>query len=470
MRSDKRIRLWFRGVSLATACTLMLARIALAGAVADTVEPILWDTVATHEVFDGGSLPVWPCFGLIVSNHGEAGHAGLGGVNLDFAVSGLECGTRHADSVYLSSGSPFLIENRDGELVLTTSVNRLTRESVNSWTPVVTSQGMAGGLSADGSYDSVYTGVFVNRDSTIGMERRYYAPRDYLPIFVIVGTSIFAFDGEPHSSLTVGTVTDWDIPSDSIGINRSWVSPPLNTGISCLFMQGTDTAGGQACWPGGARAGVESPLGWYHTAELGIDPCINHGGFWGTWAGSASFLRDTSLSRLGQPLDPPQLDASAWLEDVSDHPGLVADSVREDQAIWLTFQLDGELAAEDTLVLWTAYTSYMSGNYCYLAEVLFKARRWYKERLRGCDPGCCLGYLGDANGTGGWPTISDISVMIDMLYISGTEVACLSGADANRSGGCNPTRADITIGDIATLISVLFIGEEPDCFLCLDCP
>jgi hypothetical protein len=189
------------------------------------------------------------------------------------------------------------------------------------------------------------------------------------------------------------------------------------------------------------------------------------------WAGNTPLLRDTNLSRAGLPLDPPQLDASAWLEDIGDHSGYVAECTYQDQAVWLTFQLNCELAAEDTLVFWTAYKTYrMSYHYYDLADVLFMARRWYKEQLRGCDVGCCSAYLGDANGNGGWATVSDISVMIDMLYISGTEVACLAGADTNLSGGCNPTRADITIGDIATLISALFIGEEPYPFHCLDCP
>ena len=45
-----------------------------------------------------------------------------------------------------------------------------------------------------------------------------------------------------------------------------------------------------------------------------------------------------------------------------------------------------------------------------------------------CD-GCCVGRVGDANGEGGdEPTIGDISVMIDMLFVSQTEVASNSCA------------------------------------------
>jgi hypothetical protein len=70
---------------------------------------------------------------------------------------------------------------------------------------------------------------------------------------------------------------------------------------------------------------------------------------------------------------------------------------------------------------------------------------------------CCHGLVGNANGSiDEVPTLGDISVMIDMLFISGKEVACLAEADINLSGGCNPTRGDITIGDLSMFINTSF--------------
>lgn len=87
---------------------------------------------------------------------------------------------------------------------------------------------------------------------------------------------------------------------------------------------------------------------------------------------------------------------------------------------------------------------------------------------------CCAGRVGDANGLGGdEPTISDISVMIDARFISGTcnVVACLTEADVNQSGGMSPTCNDITIGDILVLIDYLFItGPSLGLADCLDYP
>ncbi len=85
--------------------------------------------------------------------------------------------------------------------------------------------------------------------------------------------------------------------------------------------------------------------------------------------------------------------------------------------------------------------------------------------------GCGSGRVGDVNGIGGdEPTISDVSLMIDAKFISYScdSIPCLSEADINQSGGANPTCDDISIGDISMLIDYLFItGSDnmtlPEC-------
>jgi len=89
---------------------------------------------------------------------------------------------------------------------------------------------------------------------------------------------------------------------------------------------------------------------------------------------------------------------------------------------------------------------------------------------------CCADRTGNANGQGGEePTISDISALIDALFITGncSKLPCLLEADVNRSGGCDPTCADITISDVSSLIDCLFIwpgGCEMSTPSCLVCP
>jgi hypothetical protein len=84
--------------------------------------------------------------------------------------------------------------------------------------------------------------------------------------------------------------------------------------------------------------------------------------------------------------------------------------------------------------------------------------------------GCCEDRVGDGNGSGDdEPTIGDISIMIDALFIGGDAevLGCLAEADVNQSGGVDPEAADITIGDISYLIDYLFITGPslglPDC-------
>jgi hypothetical protein len=76
------------------------------------------------------------------------------------------------------------------------------------------------------------------------------------------------------------------------------------------------------------------------------------------------------------------------------------------------------------------------------------------------DACCCTDRVGDANGSGvDEPTIGDVSVMIDALFISTdwSVVACPAEADINQSGGVNPQPNDITIGDVSYLIDYMFI-------------
>jgi hypothetical protein len=86
----------------------------------------------------------------------------------------------------------------------------------------------------------------------------------------------------------------------------------------------------------------------------------------------------------------------------------------------------------------------------------------------GCD--CCEGRVGDVNNSGeDEPTISDISSVIDFLFISGAELTCYSEADINQSGGLYPVRHNITISDISVLIDYLFI-TGPQGMTLPECP
>jgi hypothetical protein len=84
--------------------------------------------------------------------------------------------------------------------------------------------------------------------------------------------------------------------------------------------------------------------------------------------------------------------------------------------------------------------------------------RW---TLGPAQTGCCVGMVGDANGDGAdKPTIGDVSVIIDALFISGSPavITCLAEADVNSSATAETQFSDITVGDISVLIDYLFIS------------
>ena len=105
------------------------------------------------------------------------------------------------------------------------------------------------------------------------------------------------------------------------------------------------------------------------------------------------------------------------------------------------------------------FTTYAS----FAPEFLTYAGTYVPEGLDGSvTQGCCEGVVGDANGVGGEePTVSDISTIIDFLFISGSPLPCIGEADANVSGGVDPGPADITVSDISVIIDHLFITGAP---------
>jgi len=86
----------------------------------------------------------------------------------------------------------------------------------------------------------------------------------------------------------------------------------------------------------------------------------------------------------------------------------------------------------------------------------------YTWTLHQAAPSCCIGSVGNANGSADEePTIGDISAIIDHLFISGAELPCYPEADMNLSGSPDPVADDITIGDVSLLIDYLFITQSP---------
>jgi hypothetical protein len=103
-----------------------------------------------------------------------------------------------------------------------------------------------------------------------------------------------------------------------------------------------------------------------------------------------------------------------------------------------------------------------AGQYAFVVQVKSPSTGCFDYRMYHLtvNPApCCVGKVGDVNGLDGdEPTIGDIALLIDMLFVHGNQPSCMAEADINRSGGANPTADDITIGDVTMLIDYLFIS------------
>ena len=419
---------------------------------------ILWGLLGTDDNMYGPWEPDRVCVGLIGSSGGAFGLPGWCGMHMDYAESGLECGTRDADQIYLLSGSPFVMVNEGGSVSLTVSNYQSGVVKAHHWqsasgSPVL-DYGFADGY---GSYYYMKTGVLVSREGYLAMERTYIAPLtpEGHTVYMLVLTEVYSADGLPHDHVTIGSVTDWDIPSDRVGINTSGTAAvtPNVYPISFIYAQGTDTVGSVACQSNTSRFGTEVLL-WTP---------------WGGFAGPQALMRDTNLSRAGEPLSPAQPDGEAWWEEVSSHPGFHADPVEGNQAVWLTFAHDITIDADETLHIWSVLTTVRDGTVSDLQKQVALADLFLSLRLSPCCA-CCLGRVGDANGHGfyygpGDPrnndvTISDIATILDALFVTGNfyHIVCMDEADVNNNGGCCSQTWHVTISDVSILVDHLFIS------------
>jgi len=112
------------------------------------------------------------------------------------------------------------------------------------------------------------------------------------------------------------------------------------------------------------------------------------------------------------------------------------------------------------LVSYAAYQpSFRSGSYAYVPALFSGSLRL----------GCCFGQVGDVDGVDGEePTMADVALLIDHLFISKIPLPCWAEADANQSGGAGAAADDLSIGDVAVLLDYLFITGPsiglPDCY------
>ncbi|MBU0984175.1 MAG: hypothetical protein KKA42_09920, partial [candidate division Zixibacteria bacterium] len=462
--------------------------------IADSLEALVWDTVSSTD-FGAKAFPFTGDFvGLAVNNIGSAGGSGLGGVNMDFTIAGGECDTTGNADVYLYETSLFLLKDNGATVDMSTSMYSQGFVDPVTFKPQVPDpgEGMQGGANA--SYDSVFTGVFANWDTSIVFERTYYSPRnnDNAPSFVIAKTVMYAPDGAAVTGLSVGSMADWDVPADEGSNNTAGVSIPTAT----LYIQGTDTLKDpdDDCQDNNGRFAAEAFFGYHTATELGGDACANNPAFYGAWADSFHGWWDDAIA---------DMDYAEVLDSVTANVSLNANSGNWDQAAFTTYLNNYTLPAGETVTFYTAFVTLKSGTISDFEFAIDNARVWYLTNLRPsceavgacciaaecyilsedqctdaggsyvgdgttCDPNpclsCCVGTRGNVqlepncNPADQGVDVGDLTNLIDHLFINFTAICCPDEADIAPaiSGGVPDNSVDV--GDLTAMIDHLFIN------------
>ncbi len=444
--------------------------------VADTVQPIAYDTVATSMAWEAKSATAsGENVSLAVGNHGAIGGSYPGlrdapGTNMDFAVDGGEPGDRGQDSIYLYNGGMYVLRNDGGGNVrLSTSIFQVDHATdhdgagdytEHGFDPVPDAGNIGGGVFNDGTdniYDSVFTGRFVNRDTSVAVERVFYAPRNMnttYPNFVIMKSKIFTGTKGTQNNLSVGDVVDWDIPSDEQSTNVSAASVPADV----VYMQGTVHPDSTFAWDNSQRFGAEAMMGWYWMSDYLTltDSCISNTDYHGSFGCVQGFVDNDTIvapDAIAQPW------AQAWWDSLAFYDYNSGNTNDTDQAAFMAYMHDFTLPDSDTLVAWTAFATVKQGTLTDLENTIAAARQWYLDYLRKpvdavCSPGCCTPpTVGDCDQSG-IVDITDVQVLVDNQFLSLTPLSCEAEGDCDYSGV-----VDIT--DLQVLIDNQFLTLTP---------
>ncbi len=125
----------------------------------------------------------------------------------------------------------------------------------------------------------------------------------------------------------------------------------------------------------------------------------------------------------------------------------------------LRFKINSADSGLSNPIITDGYSSFLPRFYASQAQYQPKTRNGSLTYS-----GCCIGFVGNTDcSPDESPDITDITRIIDFLYLSGKPLCCPDEADVDRSGGYPLTDPDIT--DITRLIDHLYLLHTPlpDC-------
>lgn len=193
--------------------------------IGDTCETIFFNTLST-------GCPIK----LMVSNMGNC--TGFSpGLSMDYLNMG-DC-----EDNYMFYGSPVIAWDNGPDTVIYSQLY-IHDGFINP----IGSSNLAMPVADSGDFEFFKTITFATPDSTIFMEKTWYAPKSADNCnFIVQCLKVYSGDGLSHSGLAISELVDWDIPSSSIYVNTGGITDSgkfvYQSGLGSDCQNNTDRVG-----------------------------------------------------------------------------------------------------------------------------------------------------------------------------------------------------------------------------------
>jgi len=388
---------------------------------------VTWDTLHTA------------CTGLAIASNSQIWRPdpspSTGGVSMDYYGNG-DC--EENSRWYLSCGSPVIAyKNLQTAITHTDNVNSEADDFI-----ILPDIGDPYSTETTADYQVLQSGTILSSDSVFAFELTTWAPSNPDDChFMIQRKKVFKYRDVPVDSIRIGDAINWQIPS-SASANIGGVDADYNL----VYQQGQNEITDPGCMDNEKRFGGITLLGYYYNNDLTIRTSA-HGAF---------------VERRSVYVWPTHQYVPAELMPLMSQPGFQTTSSQEDLFSVMTYVADPVLELGDTLYVYSAMITLLDGTIDSLRNQVMRARDWAGNYL-GLDLSCCVGEsLGNLDGDPALPIdMGDLTLLIDMLFLSLQPVACLVEADLDLSGQPSPVALDVDMGDLTLMIDHLFLTLTP---------
>ncbi len=302
---------------------------------------------------------------------------------------------------------------------------------------------------------NIMRSICTDIDSSIYVEKRYYAPKNPDDCnFIIHQLRIF---GAGHNGIVVGEVIDWDIPSDSNRHNGSDYYENLMT----IWQHGADydDSISYPCDPqsNDTRTGGIAFLSMYEWNGTGYELFTDSEGrpfHNGITADMITYVYGNDDGFKRGELYELMYNTTGYETYSSANP----DSEFTDLFTIMTFTNDYDYQYGDTLNFWYAtYTTPIGTNFYNMLSIIQRSRDIYCKYLQPdgletdpyiCSFGCCR-KRGDFKHDNENVLVDDLVAYVNYIFKGGDPPQCLEDADVNGDG-------EINISDLVCLVNYVF--------------